>query len=99
METQLVRDPNRRRAEADRFGLQWPPPGVKRGRGPPTFKINFVEAVYVALRAQGLGSVESARQCRDAAWLEARVASQALLKNVLAAAFGVGRRLHLSNRG
>ena len=54
-EAQLVIDPSRRCAEAERLGLPWPQCRAKRGlgRGPPTFKMKFVEAVYVALRAQG----------------------------------------------
>ena len=49
---QRAPDPYRRRAEAERLGLQWPEPRVKRGRGPPTFKEKFREAVYQAIRGQ-----------------------------------------------
>ena len=49
---QRAPDPDRRRAEAERLGLQWPEPRVKRGRGPPTFKEKFREAVYQAIRGQ-----------------------------------------------
>ena len=49
---QRAPDPDRRRAEAERLGLQWPEPRVKRGRGPPIFKEKFREAVYQAIRGQ-----------------------------------------------
>ena len=49
-EAQLVPDPSRR--WGGRLRLRWPQLRAERGRGPPTFNMKLVEAVYVVLRAQ-----------------------------------------------